>query len=470
MLGSNIKAFVNQKLLQEEQDDIQDQTGRIQRVWGNLAVFSLVLLYLSFWAVIKPPFQSPDEFSHFIRALSVPQHPWVMEKMEVDLSKERYNPIIGYTKNHTVPFHYEEKYTAHDYQSMKALLWNGEEGTVGLHTYAFSYPSLYYAVVFSTSQFVTRLLSLNPFNSFYIFRLITVIYASLLWIWVYRALCTFPSVYRYRNTLFWSIILIPMLGFISSSINPDAFIIPLISLLMIYSYHVLIPGTKLWQAVTAFILCLFVKPAALILFPVLILLTGIVLFFTDQKRALIKNSLLLLGISFSVSYVGFYHWSQPVLHGNPVFISLKEYVAQLALKLPSYYIMYWGNLGWLDYSLERSFYSILLGIIFLNIFGCVIDWKKFLQLKWPFYLLSFSVVFCLGVIAGEYHYLSKAGYTIQGRYFLPVSIGLSVFLVHRALLFRYIFVAYLLFLNLALVHEHFIRYFGLRVEHYLPFF
>jgi hypothetical protein len=73
------------------------------------------------------------------------------------------------------------------------------------------------------------------------------------------------------------------------------------------------------------------------------------------------------------------------------------------------------------------------------------------------------------LIGGEFHYLAKAGYTLQGRYFLPVALGLSTFLVHRFLPAIYLFMGYILIFNAAMIIETLYRYFVLDISVFLPF-
>ena len=70
-----------------------------------------------------------------------------------------------------------------------------------------------------------------------------------------------------------------------------------------------------------------------------------------------------------------------------------------------------------------------------------------------------ALLFAAATFAGEYRYLSVAGYTFQGRYLLPVSIGLSVVVWHDVSAARRALVGMVIVLNLLLAHETARRYY-----------
>jgi len=174
--------------------------------------------------------------------------------------------------------------------------------------------------------------------------------------------------------------------------------------------------------------------------------------------------------TFIISYIAFYHWSKPILYGKPVIIGIWGYFKDFFDKIPAFFVMYWGDLGWLDVRLDGHYYLKLRDILLLN-FSCVlIGWRNFKEKGWAIYFLLFGLIYCAGVVAGEYHYLPIAGYTLQGRYFLPAALGLSAaFSIHRFLPAMYLFMGYLFIFNIALIHESLYRYFGFDLTVFLPF-
>lgn len=460
----NHPEYLDKIILPEKAEDHALSIRHSAMVWA--AVFS----YLCLWAVIKPPGQSPDEAAHVIKIYSVPQYLWMTPAPTFDVNARLYNPLMDYPAVRSVPTHYEKKFTQDDYLAMKSLGWNKKDNQQKVETPAYSYPHLYYMMIFSMTEIFKKSFDFNPFDTFYAYRLITSFIASLLWLWVYHALMTLPQIAAYRRYLFWAMILVPSLEFISSAANPDAFNIPLTVLCMIYSYSAIAHGKSMAMAITVLLLNLFVKPAALLIFPTMAALTGGMLIFCHDRLKIIQRSLILTVPAFIISFFAFYKWSSPVLYGNPVTIDLISYIKQLPPKLHYYYfIMYWGDLGWLDLRLDGGYYEILTYIIIFNVLCAAVGWRNFKDKGWAVYFLFFALIYCAGLIGGEYHYLAKSGYTLQGRYFLPVALGLSTFLVHRCLPAIYLFMGYLLIFNAAMIIETLYRYFALNIAVFLPF-
>jgi len=461
-----------EKIILSEKSDEQPISVR-----RSVSILMIVFAYFSLWAFIKPPGQSPDEIAHLIKVFSIPQHPWLTPAATFELDKRLYNPVIDYPVIDLVPHQYDQKFTKKDYIAMKILKWDDKAGHREVQTNAHSYPALYYITISLCSEFLKNACHLSPFQTFYAYRLITAWFAAMLWLWIYRALktvqsakCKVQNVQPYRKFLFWGIVLIPVLGFMSSSVNPDAFAVPLTALCMIYSYSAIAEGKHKFLAIGVFLLNLFVKPSALLIFPTLGLLTCGILLFRDDRKDIIRRFFMLTIPAFIISYLAFYHWSKPVLYGSPINVGLWEYAKQLFYKLPGFFVMYWGDLGHLDVVLDEHYYLKLKYILLIN-FSCVlIGWRNFKEQGWASYFLLFALIYCAGVAAGEYHYLSIAGYTLQGRYFLPAALGLSVaFSIHRFLPAMYLFIGYLFIFNIALIHESLYRYFGFDLIVFLPF-
>lgn len=433
-------------------------------IW--MAVFSCLCL----WAVIKPPGQSPDEAAHVVKIYSIPQYLWMTPAPTFDVNDRLYNPLPDYPAVRSVPTHYEKKFTQDDYLAMKSLAWSNKDEQRKVETPAYSYPHLYYMMIFSITEIFKKAFAFSPFDTFYAYRLITSFIASLLWLWVYHALMALPQIAAYRKYLFWAMISVPSLEFITSAANPDAFNIPLTVLCMIYSYSAMAHGKDMAMAIMVLLLNLFVKPAALLIFPTIAVLSGGMLIFCHDRLRIIQRSLMLTVPAFVLSFAAFYKWSSPVLYGNPVTIDLISYIKQLPPKLHYYYfIMYWGDLGWLDLRLDGGYYEILTYIIIFNVLCTAIGWRNFKDKGCASYFLFFALIYCAGLVGGEFHYLAKAGYTLQGRYFLPVALGLSTFLIHRFLPAIYLFMGYILIFNAAMIVETLYRYFALDMSVFLPF-
>jgi Flp pilus assembly pilin Flp len=70
------------------------------------------------------------------------------------------------------------------------------------------------------------------------------------------------------------------------------------------------------------------------------------------------------------------------------------------------------------------------------------------------------VAFAMTTMAGEFGYLTQAGFTLQGRYFLPAVLGLiAPVLWHRVTPARYALLAGLVAVNLLLAQRTVTRYY-----------
>jgi hypothetical protein len=70
------------------------------------------------------------------------------------------------------------------------------------------------------------------------------------------------------------------------------------------------------------------------------------------------------------------------------------------------------------------------------------------------------VAFAAVTLAGEFGYLTQAGYTLQGRYFLPAALGLAApVLSHRVPAARYALLAGVITVNLLLARQTVTRYY-----------
>jgi hypothetical protein len=159
-----------------------------------------------------------------------------------------------------------------------------------------------------------------------------------------------------------------------------------------------------------------------------------------------------------VSAAAFYSWSYIHLHATePLRISIGDYAATSLRFIPHYWVGYWGKLGWLDYSLPVVFYTWML----LVAAWCAhAAWRAPLQSRAAqTYWVACFIAYAGTLFGVEYLYLHEAGYFLQGRYFLPASIGLGAWLLlHRGAAARVTLLSSVIALNVLL--------FGLTVQRY----
>ncbi len=427
----------------------------------RLLLFTVIFLYLGLWALVKPPFQAPDEFAHFVKALSFPEAPWATPIRNLGVRDKYLAPLVDFPLLHQIPFHPERKFTAEQIEKMQNMTWPEHvTDEVKLRdSSAHSYPAIYYAALFISGESLTKLFRLTPYQRHYVYRLLSCALAAMLWVLVFAAMGSLP----HRFELLMLTVLNPMLGFISSAINPDALIFPLCSLAMIYSYQVLVYDRKLWKAFTSVVLACLVKPAGLILIPCIACVAVLSAFFRRKNVAFtafaLRSALLTVGVWLIVHF-GFYYWSPPTMTGAPRPMLLQEYILALGPRLDGFFHMYWASFGWLDYGLPRAFYTATLVFVVLHLVSLAGYWRRLEQRQYILFMLAFALLYCGGVLAGEFHFISKVGYTIQGRYFIPVALGFSFMTLHPLRWLRSLSLLFLLLMNAVAIWETTVRYYG----------
>ena len=429
------------------------------RSW--MRAFIPLLLYFSVWALIRPPFQTPDEYSHAYKAYSVSRTPWLAPDVWVAAYRRFVNPlaqdpVLNALSGHTVPF-----LSRSEIARLKGVGWPAAPGWAveKQPSSAFNYPTLYYLPVFAIGQGATEILALTPYQSSFAYRLATVLLAALLWTWVYRVL---RQETPHAVPVFLVVLLNPMLAFMSSGINPDAWLYPLSALAMLYSFRLFFTrdagGWGTWASVSA---CALTKSAALLLYPTLAVLVGLLYFMRERTRLLRAAGWFALSALFV--YLLFYAWAAPAAAAlaaqglKGISLSVGQFLARE--RFGFLWVSYWGNLGWLDYRLPDGYYSVLNYLLLGNLAWVLLHRRSWLEHPLAWYAASFAVVFSLGSFALEYRLLPITGWVLQGRYFLPVSLGFAMLAAHDGRLAKWALVIFLVVFNAAFMRQTVVRYY-----------
>jgi hypothetical protein len=404
-----------------------------------------IFVYFSAWGILAPPFQSPDEFSHYIKTCTLKNNPWLLRKINPEIETKNINPLIFFARLHQIPFHASEKINLEALLQIINTKWSSskEGSTIQVRTTAYTYPPIYYHAVSFPAQFATKTFQLSPFFSNLFYRLTSAFIASLLWCTVIKKI----PVLHFRNGLIFLTIFNPMLGFISGCINPDAFTIPLSILAMIYAYDSLFLNKNLYKALFVTILVCLVKASGLILLPIF-LLAGI------WKRNL-KNTIILVLGAYFISKASYYWWCPFEMSGGTtgVNISLFNYFVELPSRFQGWMVAFWGKLGWLDHNLPISWYYVMWSFILLNL--------PFIEYKNPFvqYQVVSCILYVVLVVGTEFAFLSSSGYTMQGRHFLPASMGLLICVCNNKRILHYIPIFVLAAINILIFQLSWQRYY-----------
>lgn len=404
----------------------------------------MLFLFFSIWVVIRPPFQSPDEFWHAARCYGASIPRWIEPDRYIAMTAGAYNPLLDFPLLHEISYRRAPGAAIGrvDVEEMRSMEWlRGNEHIEVPVTGIATYPPLYYFLVYVLGRSLTSLFDLSPYNSFYSYCLGSTFIAALAWSLVYRELAFELPARGIRRRIFLCLVLNPMTAFLSSSINPDALFMPLSALAAIYAYRSTTDRSSFGRlAVTCFTASL-VKSSSHIL---IASLAVAVIVSAARKRAR-PVALAPLAAAFALGYALFHYWSPVELttrSGAPASApTAVEFAIIMARSLPGMIKEYWGSLGWLSFTLPRLLYHVLYALIAVNLAFLYRDRALIGEFHAFVFLVSISMA--LAVFAGQYVLYGQLGPVLQGRYFLPGALGFSLFLAHDRRFPAFLFIGYL---------------------------
>jgi hypothetical protein len=237
-------------------------------------------------------------------------------------------------------------------------------------------------------------------------------------------------------------------GFFSSAINPDAFSLPLSALVMVTSWDAIFRGRGVGRALAALLGLLYTKSAGIVVLPTLAALVALGWLARRLRLADVEihwraAALLVPGV-FTLYWVTFYMWSPVVVLMYGFHESLFSYVARLPSRIPGFFVGYWGGFGWLDYTAPGWVYAVILGFLLANAVVFAARFRRLEDRARFAYLLGFAALYAAALVAAEFVNVPRWGYAIQGRYFLPVALGVALLVCHPAQWLRRAFVAFLI--------------------------
>jgi hypothetical protein len=431
------------------------------------AIFALFAV----WALIRPPNQTPDEPHHFIRVTSILEGPWVAGADRVAFDPRFLNPLTWAMPTLArVAFNVNERVSRADIHDLEAMQWSRVREVVApggsLYAAIVSYPPLYYASLFAIAQPIVSLSGASPYQAYYLYRLGTALLTMVAWVAVYVLLRRTRETAASAGAMIALLVLNPMLAYMSSGVNADALSVPLIALATIAAWRTLATGAQPWLTCATAVAALLTKPsgaqmaAAVIVASAWCAWRGLA---TWRHAWLTGRAVAIAGL---VSYGLFYAWSPTHFYPEPGYdnIGLGQYLAHVLGAIPDVWISFWGYLGWLEYRLPAPWYAALFAIVILCGWwrwraaadASAIASRRLL----PEYLIVYVSVFLASMVVGGFLNLRVAGYMLQGRYFLPVAIGLAPLVMQDTRWQRWTLPAAVALLNVALMWETVWRYYG----------
>jgi hypothetical protein len=445
-------------------------------------IFGVLLVYLAIWAVMRPPFQTPDEVQHQIRVSSVLRDPWIAEPGRWTVDPRFTNPLAYWPPPMLFKlfFHPLERLTRGEVTGLKGVEWPDPATRPPAEPYEraiASYPTLYYLAVFALAEPVTRVLGLTPYDSTYAYRLMSAMLAALCWTLVFLQLRRLPATRERATAIGALLVLNPMTAFMCSAVNVDAVNIPLAVLASLLFWRLLTTGTGEWWTLAALLATSWTKPSGLQLIGALFVAT-VVLWaaallrarrgasasacadqFGLTRAAPLGRALLTLARAAVLSWATFYAWSPPrFLGGEASYDTLTTFLAARWERAFEIWITYWGRLGWLEYSAAPIWYVLVLVAVLIGI-ACAL-WRPSGSRGFMLFTATLLIAFVAATLAGEFLYLPVSGYVLQGRHLLPASVGLALLVMHRVAPARIALLALLVLLNVLLLQATVDRYYN----------
>lgn len=455
------------------------------------AVGGALFVYFAAWAVLRPPFQTGDEPQHLMRATSVLRAPWVTDPGRIDLDPRFINPLTAWEPLATakLPFRPANEISMAEIAEVKRIGWRSPE-QVGdlppLERAISSYATGYYLPLFVIAEPLVALFRLSPYDATYLYRLVTCAFSALLWTLVFRALARTPETAPLRWTILLVLVANPMVAYLSSGVSADAPSNPLSALAILAFWRTLTQGAHARAAVGWLVAGALVKPAALPLIASLVA-GGVVLWLRD-RRVHAAPALVAAAQAAVIALAGFYFWSTPRFRGSgPMVDTLSRFLSIRLRDIGITWTEYWGKLGWLDVEVRPIWYALVFGVVAINLVCVAVkrrpsppprslkteepqrspmtSWvSRALRDRQDAFLLFAVVtaaVFVAATVAGEFYYLPQAGYTLQGRYFLPVAVLVAAIVVwHDVPAARHALVGAVMVLCALLVHRTVDRYYA----------
>jgi uncharacterized membrane protein len=392
----------------------------------------LLLIFGSFFILITPPYQSPDEDNHFIRSYHLSQLN-IIAKTEESNSTLLVGEFLPKSLKESQLSFNDLKGNVHNKTSIKIIIneLKRELKEPDTQFYSFSSSAVYSPIPYMPQTIgitLGRTFDAPPIILLYLARIFNLIFASLL---CYLAVKNTP-VFKWTFVL---IITLPMTISLFSSASGDALVISTSFLFFAYllKYHYLNNlnyRNIIYLGILGIIITLC-KPGYIFL-PLL----ALALFFTkyNVKKTIIISiiftlSILLLPVLWNASvsemYIAPFREQQiQTLINNPYYI-FKLLLNTYNVLFSYYYIQFIGSLGWLDTNLSQFAHIFPLSIIMLLTYIYELNNIKlphlFLRISslGLFILITIFISLTLFINWDTNNDMIIEG--IQGRYFIPLS-------------------------------------------------
>ncbi|HEY6538477.1 MAG TPA: DUF2142 domain-containing protein [Candidatus Dormibacteraeota bacterium] len=396
--------------------------GSFWRTW--LAAWLLLVGLMLCWTVASPLLSSPDEPAHSLRAVSLVRG----QLLGGDVSGPGNQALTrvrvpqGYAQPAAIPGCFKHQ---SEVPAGCAYPAPGSSRLVSTTSSVGRYPPLYYALVGWPS-----LLTSNPVG-FYLMRTLSALENAAL------LALAFATARRWGSSLLPSAIAVaatPLAIYLSGVINPSgmeitsAILLWTAAVVIVRSHPIRPPRPLIAMAAGATIVLISMRAISL-LWPVILaaVLLPVAFHAVDWRRWI--RDRWILGCSAAVAVVGIFNlaWifaanALAVVPNYPVPHSLSAIIRYTTSSLPAQYQQAIGNFGWLDAPapwLTWQLWTVMAAVL-LTI-GILIGSRRW---RWTL-LLTAAVGIVVPIVLGVAE-APSAGYISQGRYWLPILVGVPI--------------------------------------------
>lgn len=472
-----------------------------------ISIWLFYITFFCFFAILRPPFQSPDEFSHFGRMCGIFNGVWCAKNNFTNIGNTGLIELYSAKRLGDLPRNRVERLSNDEVQHLKSLPrvkvvpsipidisscdreWvrinvtrraeqseycrcliteTGKLQECGYFiTTAWQYPPLYY--LFGANMLsLVNYVALPPYNAFYLIRIGTAIFSAGLWSLAITILAkTFPI----SRAMCLAICGIPMLSFMCSAINPDAFLYPLVTLCAACFNWGLSedkPDVWMWYSCTLCV-ALLCKMTAFFVVPPLTLIA--ILTLRKGGSAFVTFTLTtVVGFGGAVFfYYGLFGRFDLPSESGP-YISLINYLT-IPYTYGAMYKSFWGSLGWLDVDVGLWASHILWILV---IIANMISFKTILKSRGVPGKNSLSNIMSMNsilvcwfifvghastLVASEYIHFRQLEWINQGRYLLPAVTFLLIGALCKKNIIARLFLITLIAFEIWMVNTMIYRYF-----------
>ncbi len=403
----------------------------------KLKVTIAITLVISFWSLVVPIFEFPDEQAHVESVEFLVKNGRMPKGEEWDMTKEMaetqkylgvYRDNLG---NNKVTYHpeyrleYTNSYIGKHEQEIVKLKENREEY---VNKEAARYPRLYYDLVGFANRFVA---DSDIFTRVYVMRLANVLFAILTAYYVYKLGQQLFNSQRYATLLTVLMMLQPMYSFLSAGINSDNLHNLLFAMITYIGYVIVHDGLTLRNlgGIGAILFLDFLtKPQAYIALPI-ILVAYLIHIVSHKKWQLLKIILLLGVVALALVISPLNPYRSWVLSSNLHNASFVDFLLFSLNKLVAQnMVWYWGVFKWLGVVLPPIYWQVANRLIMIAGLGIVVYYYRILRKRQVIvppmvvsYLLAVVIIYTIAIYYFDWQYVKAVGYSIgvQARYLFP---------------------------------------------------